>query len=299
MSATPGAPASCRQVHHRGQNEIPARSQRSQRKLVSSARGSWLVSLARVLACCLAGHPAAHAFAATSESSDAEREARNIVHHLLAQRPAENYTNVGILKIRDANRQRTETQVELQTFVTETNWQSHYVTRGTNKNHAVSLIVIHTAGLPNQYQLANLSQPAGRTNECVTLRGSQAMIPFAGSDFWLADLGLEFLHWPGQRLLKKELKKSQSCYVIESTDPGASGGYARVVSWMDIDSVRDAGQAAIVLAEAYDAQGKLVKEFEPKELKKVNGHWQLTEMEIRNAKTGSRTRIEFNLERKP
>jgi hypothetical protein len=234
--------------------------------------------------------------AATNELSDAEIEARDIVQHLLIQRPAENFTNTGTLKIRDAKRQRTEIQVELQTFVTETNWQALYFTRGTNKDHAASLTVIHTGNQPNQYRLANYSPPAGDTNEYVTLRGAQAMIPFADSDFWLADLGLEFLHWPAQRLLKKELKKGQSCYVIESKNHDSNGGYVRVVSWMDIDSVRDAGQAAIILAEAYDAKGKLLKEFEPKAFKKVHGQWQLKEMEIRNVQTGSRTRIAFNLD---
>ena len=200
----------------------------------------------------------------------------------------------------------------MQTFLTETNWQALYFTRGTNKDHAASLTVIHTENQPNEYRLADFSRPAGDTNEFVTLRGPQAMIPFAGSDFWLADLGLEFLHWPDQRLLKKELKRGQSCYVLESRNPGresrvesrepnapSTTEYVRVVSWMDIDSVRDAGQAAIVLAEAYDAKGKLLKEFEPKEIKKVHGQWQLQEMEIRNAKTGSRTSIKFNLERQP
>ena len=61
------------------------------------------------------------ATAATHELSGAEIEGRNIVQHLLAQRPAENFTNTGTLKIRDAKRQRTEVQVKLQTFVTETN----------------------------------------------------------------------------------------------------------------------------------------------------------------------------------
>ena len=249
--------------------------------------------------CVAAGLSLTSAMAATNELSGAEIEGRNIVQHLLAQRPAENFTNSATLRIRDAKRQRSEVPVELQTFVTETNWQALYFTRGTNKDHAASLTVIHTEDRPNEYRLANFSRPAGDTNESITLHGPQAMIPFAGSDFWLADLGLEFLHWPDQRLLKKELKRSQSCYVLESRNPDANGGYARVVSWMDIDSVRDAGQAAIVLAEAYDAKGKLVKEFEPKGITKVHGQWQLEEMEIRNAKTGSRTSIKFNRERQP
>ena len=45
------------------------------------------------------------------------------------------------------------------------------------------------------------------------------MIPFAGSDFWIADLGLEFFHWPEQKVLKKEFRRNCSCVVLESTNP--------------------------------------------------------------------------------
>jgi len=106
----------------------------------------------------------------------------------------------------------------------------------------------------------------------------------------VGDLGLEFLHWPKQLLLKHELRRSQSCDVLESTNPNpAPGAYARVVSWIDIDS------GGIVHADAYDFKNELLKQFDPKELKKVRGQWQLEEMEIRNRQTGSRTRIELDL----
>jgi len=114
--------------------------------------------------------------------------------------------------------------------------------------------------------------------------------PFAGSDFWLMDLGLEFLHWPGQFVLRKELRSSTACTVLESVNPNpAALGYTRVISWVDIDS------GGLVFAEAYDARGLLLKEFAPKKLQKVDGQYQLREMEMRNVQTGSRTRIEFEL----
>ena len=122
------------------------------------------------------------------------------------------------------------------------------------------------------------------------MAGNEANLALAGSDFWLSDLGLEFFHWPQQRLLKKQLKRGQSCNVLESVNPHpTTNGYSRVVSWIDIDS------GGIVHAEAYDQGKKLLKEFAPKEFKKVNGRWELSEMEIRNVKTGSRTRLEFEL----
>ena len=107
------------------------------------------------------------------------------------------------------------------------------------------------------------------------------MIPF---------LGLEFFHWPEQKILKKEFRRNCSCEVLESTNPDPSrNGYSRVVSWIDEETL------GIVMADAYDAQGKLLKEFYPKDFKKVNGQWQLGTMEIDNVQTGSRSRIEFDL----
>jgi Outer membrane lipoprotein-sorting protein len=118
-------------------------------------------------------------------------------------------------------------------------------------------------------------------------------MPFANSDFWVADLGLEFFHWPEQKILKHELRRSRACTVLESTNPNPSpNGYSRVVSWIDNETL------GIVHAEAYDAKGKLLKVFDPKSFKKVNGQWELQDMEIRNVQTGSRTRLEFDLNKK-
>ena len=85
------------------------------------------------------------------------------------------------------------------------------------------------------------------------------------------------------------MKRGRSCEVLESTNPNPStNGYSRVVSWIDNETL------GIVHAEAYDFKNKLLKEFDPKSFKKVNGQWELQEMEIRNDQTGSRTRLEFN-----
>ena len=119
------------------------------------------------------------------------------------------------------------------------------------------------------------------------------MLPFAGSDFWVADLGLEFLHWPQQRVLKKEMRKGQSCAVLESVNPHpVRGGYLRVVSWV---GVNHPDEIVLIHADGYDDQDKKLKEFDPKNLEKVNGAYQLESMEMRNVQTNSRTLIEFDL----
>ena len=117
--------------------------------------------------------------------------------------------------------------------------------------------------------------------------------PFAESDFWICDLGLEFLHWPGQKILRGDTARGRLCKVLESTNPNPStNGYSRVLSWIDNETL------GIVEAEAYDAEGKKLKEFYPKDIKKVDGQWQVGSMEIDNVQTGSRTRLEFDLKAK-
>jgi len=130
--------------------------------------------------------------------------------------------------------------------------------------------------------------------QITSLTGDQLFFPFAGSDFWICDLGLEFFHWPAQKVLpgSTRLKRGRAYTLLESTNPNpATNGYSRVLSWIDRES------GGILEAEAYDFKGKLLKDFAPKSFKKVNGQWELQEMEIRNVQTGSRTRLEFDLKK--
>jgi hypothetical protein len=222
----------------------------------------------------------------------AEQEARVLVAELVAQKPEQNSTNTGWVRIRDAAGKELEIPVRFEVASTPTNWVSVYeVLPSAKEPGGVKLTVIHAGARPNRYELIG---PAGAdaTNTITKqLAPDQAMIPFAGSDFWVADLGLEFLHWPQQRLLKKEMRHSKSCDVLESVNPApVPGGYARVVSWITIESPH-----GIVHADAYDTRGEVLKRFDPKSLEKVQGEYQLEEMEIRNRQTGSQTVIKFNL----
>src|SRR6185436_20556371 len=98
---------------------------------------------------------------------------------------------------------------------------------------------------------------ASGTNAPKPLPRTQAARPLGSSDFWLTDLGMDFLHWPSQRIIKTQMIKSRWCNVLESINPNpAPGQYARIISWLDKES------GGPLLAEAYDANGKRVKEFE-------------------------------------
>jgi hypothetical protein len=224
----------------------------------------------------------------TNDLSDAEIQGRNLTRQLLEQRPGTNFVQTGVLNIRAGKGKHSEIPLRFQTFVTATIWSTTYET--TSESNHFSLVVIHEDGKPNQYELFNGAPLALALPQF--LSGNKTMTPFAGSDFWVADLGLEFFHWPEQKLLKKEVKRSRGCSVLQSMNPNPStNGYSRVVSWIDNES------GGIVQAEAYDLNNQLLKEFAPKSFKKVNGQWELQEMEIRNVQTGSRTRLEFDLKK--
>jgi len=236
-------------------------------------------------------------FDATAETtntlSDAEIQGRQLALQL-CNVSVENSTNTGVLKIRNGKGKQTEIPVKCTVITAASNWQSIYAASGTNKDDF--LLVVHAANQPNSYfYLADGFNQVRRSGENPfrhpqKLAATEIMTPFAGSDFWLADLGLEFFHWPEQKILKKEFRRNCSCAVMESINPNPmTNGYLRVVSWIDEDSL------GIVMANAYDAQGKLLKEFYPKDIKKVKGQWQVQSLEINDVQTGSRTRLELDL----
>lgn len=246
----------------------------------------------------------------TNGLAEAEILGQELAQEILSQRPVENTVNKGVMQIRDESGRHSEDPIVCSVVVTicvaNTNviipdWQTLY--QATLTNQTECLRVMHNTNLTNFYFCSTNSSGAvpvlgdvpiiGHLFGSHQATGPELMAPFAGSDFWICDLGLEFFHWPEQRVLKHETRRTRDCTVLESTNPDPSNGYSRVVSWIDDETL------GIVHAEAYDTNGKLLKEFDPKSFKKVNGQWELQDMEIRNVQTHSRTWIKFDLNDKP
>jgi hypothetical protein len=226
------------------------------------------------------------------DPAEGERQARALIAHLLEQRPEQASTNSGAFKLRDRDGNQRELPARFDLVPTPTNWLSVYEATVNANLSATKLTVVHSSGQQNQYFLAD-STASGSASSTRKLVAAELMSPFAGSDFWIVDLGLEFLHWPQQRVMRKQMRKGLSCDVLQSVNPQpVPGTYSRVLSWIAINRTDD---IVIVHAEAFDTRDKLLKEFDPKKVEKVNGVWQLEEMEIRNRQAGSRTRIDFNL----
>jgi hypothetical protein len=213
--------------------------------------------------------------------TEGAREAKALVAEMLAARPEENSTNLGVLKIRDPEGNQRATPIKIITVISPKNWQQIY--EASSGASAMTLTINHTSEKTNQYFLST----SGSAPKL--LSSGELMSAFAGSDFWIADLGYEFLRWPKQTVIKNDMRHSRACKVLESINPNPSaGGYTRVLCWITVEKPH-----APVHADAYDASGRF-KQFDPKNLEKVNGVYQIESVEMRNSKTGSHTVLEFD-----
>jgi hypothetical protein len=174
----------------------------------------------------------------------------------------------------------------------EGTWETIYQTEATPTAGAERLAIVHSASGPNRYSYARAAKPGAPLPEPSPVLPADTETPFAGSDFSLGDLGLEFLHWPGQcKFQGNEERLGQPCYVLESTH-SQPGGIVRVKSWIDVESL------GLLVAEAYDSQSHKIKEFslDSKSFKKdARGHWHLEEVGIDNKKTRSHTDLKFDM----
>ena len=238
----------------------------------------------------------AAARAANPSPAPSSPEGLALAEDLRSAMPTENLEVKGWIRVRDAEGRRTRTPFRYRVEVGEQSWRSIYETSGEGPLPAERLVVVHSSNAPNRYELTRAAVPGVPTDGPQVLTGDPAMIPFAGTDFWLADLGRGFLWWPQHRLVEEakiKMRKGRPCKVLESRNPQPNAkGYTRVRSWIDTKT------GGIIMAEAFGPDGKLLKEFEIGGLTKVNDVWELKDMEMRDAQTDSQTVFEFRYEKK-
>lgn len=236
--------------------------------------------LAAALALCGLSNPALPAAAPAAAQAGDEAAGQALAEQIRSSLPTENSDIHGLLLI-DSQAGHKEIPVECQVLIHPgvADWETIYQTTATNQIQAERLVIAHSAGKPNVYLFNGEAIAPAAT-----------AVPFAGSDFWVGDLGLEFLHWPGQSEMPGEMRLGQPCHVLLSTNT-PQGGIARVKSFIDRES------GGLLIAEASDTNGVLVKEFSlhGSSFKKVNGQWHLEKMEIQNKKTGSHTVLKFDM----
>ncbi len=218
-----------------------------------------------------------------------EAAGQALAKEIRSSMPAENMERSGVLVIK-SGRNKMQIPVRCQVKLLDGTWETDYQTADTPAAGAERLIIIHSINGPSRYLYARAPKPGASLPEPAPLSPDQLDTPFAGSDFSLSDLGLEFLHWPGQcQLSPTELRKGQECYRLESANHRKTG-IVLVKSSIDKDSLGP------IYAEAYDAAGNLVKEFSLDSMKKdAQGRYNVKEMEIHNKKLNSTTDLIFDI----
>ncbi len=232
-------------------------------------------------------------FAADPAAFIDKGEGKELVADVLSRRPPENTQVLGLLKIRSADGPITEIPTQMTVKISPEFWEDIYQTQPVGDRAGEVLVIRHHGTQPNQYLFARYAKRDEKP-KVEPLDPAKLFQPFAGSDFFLSDLGLEFLHWPSQKIVKKEMRRSRSCRVVESINPKpVAGAYSRVLSWIDFET------SNLIMAQGYDANNRLLKEFSIKKISRNEGKAQLKEIEMRNDQTDSRTRLEFNLDLPP
>ncbi|HYE32300.1 MAG TPA: outer membrane lipoprotein-sorting protein [Methylomirabilota bacterium] len=219
-------------------------------------------------------------------------EGQRLMESLIGAPPSANSSLYGTFVIRDADDKRTEIPVRwLTQRETDTLWHDVFETKQVVGHPAQRFIVTHEAGKTNRYALAVANLQTGEFPKPSPLAREKLFSPFAGTDYWLADLGLDFYHWPAVRIVKTEMRKGRSCRVVECLNPKPTpGAYSRVLCWIDYES------GGLVRAEAFDSNNQRLKEFSVRKVKRVDGRVQLREIEMRNVKTDSSSVLQFEVE---
>lgn len=201
---------------------------------------------------------------------------RKLAAELRQIRPLGSTNTHGVLKILGRGHKIPLVPMDGRVVVTETNWTVTYVTKPTDTNLAEKFTVIFSPDGPNRYFYARADAPGKSPGEPKELASGEADIPIGGSDFWLSDLGLEFLHWPDQNRLKGDISNSRGRYVLVSINPHpAPGHYSQVKTWID----KEADQPTEAEAYQFNSTNKVMKRFIlDKVAKNSDGSYQVKEM---------------------
>lgn len=113
--------------------------------------------------------------------------------------------------------------------------------------------------------------------------------PFLGSEFAYEDMSTPVVEKYSYRFVEEAVHEGAPCYVIESTPKDENSGYARIVSWVDVDELR------ILKSVYYDREDTLLKTLTAHGYEQFEGrYWRPAELMMRNHQTGKATRMVFS-----
>jgi hypothetical protein len=237
-------------------------------------RTLWIIMAAAGLACFLP-------FAAAA--ADEKPDAQDIMRRVLANRPAINLWLEAELTVQ----RRGGGSYDLHIFFNGDLKQPRSVYRVTDPEEAAGLTVLMIEGGDTWVCDKGKTEPR-------KLTPAERAAPFLGGDFGYEDLELAFLRWPNHKFIRESRRLGFDCWVIENTPAAAaSSQYRRVLMWVDKQYM------AVVIAEAYDAKNKLLKNFEVKSVRKLDdkGHYIVGQIALENVQKKSRTVLRIREDR--
>ena len=119
---------------------------------------------------------------------------------------------------------------------------------------------------------SNLTLQTGDRERSIS--GTRLNDSVRGTDITYQDLALRFLYWKNSRIEGEQTVRTFSCWMILLQQNNPNSAYASVRVWVAKQS------GAMLRAEAFDAQSRLVKKFEVISGQKIEGKWFLKQMRI-------------------
>jgi hypothetical protein len=124
--------------------------------------------------------------------------------------------------------------------------------------------------------------------------GSRLLQPVRNSDLTYEDLSLRFIYWRRAAVEGEQAIKTVPCWIIlVQPAPGTDSQYGSVRLWVQKEG------GALMRAEGFDRQGRLLKRFELVSGQRIGGKWWLKQMRIerfdpQTQRVVSRTYLEIN-----
>jgi hypothetical protein len=138
---------------------------------------------------------------------------------------------------------------------------------------------------------SNLTLKSGDRERVIS--GAKLNDSVRGTDITYQDLALRFLYWKNSRIEGEQNVRTFACWMILLQQSNPNLAYASVRVWVAKQS------GALLRAEAFDAQSRLVKKFEVISGQKIEGKWFLKQMRIErfdpaSGNLASRTYLEIS-----
>ena len=219
---------------------------------------------------------------ATEAEPTAEAQGREWAQRLRTVAPEQASTNRAVLKIRSRDG-RKQVPLTVVTRPGKEGWWVEYQTGTETAGGKPELWRIHYSNdAPPRFE-SPTAPTAQKTGTAGTWPGD---LRIAGSDFLLRELGMEFLHWPEQRIRGRELSNGRWCQVLESVSKRPDGP-ATVRSWID-------EKLGVVLsAEVYDARLVRLKHFSITQFREQADRWTCSVSMVDDVK-GTKTELAFD-----